>query len=79
MKGFLQRDNQTINWLDMTNLIEQADLGKRGSAEVERAFKGSFAGSYFIRDGKIIGTARAISDGVTSSARAVLLQRPKRP
>lgn len=67
MNNFLRRGNQEIDWIALTRLIDLAGLGKREPTEVEQAFKASFAVSYYIRDEKIIGAGRAISDGVTSS------------
>lgn len=58
----------SVDWKALAQLIEVAGLGPRDSQVVERAFRGSFAVCFLYQETTLIGAARAISDGATSSA-----------
>jgi ribosomal protein S18 acetylase RimI-like enzyme len=55
------------DWVGLAQLIEAAGLGKRDPNLTERIFKGSYALCFAYEEARLIGTARAISDGVNSS------------
>ncbi len=57
-----------INWHDICDLLRRGELGERDPHIAQLVFCGSYA-SVFAWDGvRLIGAARAISDGIASSA-----------
>lgn len=67
----------SIDWNALAQLIERAGLGPRDSNVVERAFRGSFVVSFLYEGTTLVGAARAISDGTTSSAIYDLVVAPE--
>jgi ribosomal protein S18 acetylase RimI-like enzyme len=61
-------DCTRVQWHVLANIIEQAGLGTRTPALVERAFRGSYTCCFAEEDGTLVGAGRAISDGVSNSA-----------
>jgi ribosomal protein S18 acetylase RimI-like enzyme len=64
----IRHDSIEMNWNTLVQLIDDAGLGKRDPAVLERVFRGSFAVCYAYEGSRLVGAGRAISDGVTSSA-----------
>ncbi len=68
MIKFIVDKNHNINWEEAVDVIAKAPLGNREPEKIMRAFKSSFAVTYVFDDEKLIGLARAISDGEYQSA-----------
>ena len=64
----ISSDCAGVDWQALTDLIRRAPLGDRPVALTERVFTGSYLCVFAYSDGRLVGAARAISDGVTSSA-----------
>ena len=67
-KLVITSDCTGIDWHEVSDLIRRAPLGERDAALVQRVFTGSYLCAFATIDGRLVGAARAISDGVTSSA-----------
>ena len=65
----LRSDHSDTDWTELAELLGAVGLlGKQTPDFVERVFRGSYAVTYAFLGGKLVGTGRAISDGVKSSA-----------
>ena len=64
----LTTDCAAVDWHELCDLLRRAELGERDVAIAERVCRGSYLCVFAYLDGRLIGSARAISDGVTSSA-----------
>jgi len=65
----LLSDHSVIDWAELAALLGATGLlGKQTPDFVERVFRKSYTATYAFRKGKLVGTGRAISDGVKSSA-----------
>ncbi len=64
----IKSDCTDVDWHELTDLIRRAPLGERDVALAQRVFTGSYLCAFAYLNGRLIGAARAISDGVTSSA-----------
>jgi ribosomal protein S18 acetylase RimI-like enzyme len=64
----LSDDLSRVYWAVLAEVIERAPLGTRDPSQLERAFRGSYHCCFAYHEGKLIGAARAISDGVSHSA-----------
>ena len=53
-----------VDWQDVATLYEQARTCRRSPDELEAAFSNSFATVFLWRGGRVVGAARALSDGV---------------
>jgi len=64
-----KRNTKNVNWLDMKNsyILSDWDTG-RTPEQLKKAFDGSYTVCFSYINTEIIGTARAISDGVDSAA-----------
>ena len=61
-------DTNTINWDKAARIFELAPLGTREPVKLKRAFENSFSKIFVYNDEKLIGLARAISDGEYQAA-----------
>jgi GNAT superfamily N-acetyltransferase len=61
-------EHDSVDWVYLARLLEEANLGKRDPTVVERAFRGSAAVCYAYDGCHLIGAGRGISDGVACSA-----------
>jgi ribosomal protein S18 acetylase RimI-like enzyme len=57
-----------VDWLELGALMERTGLGNRPPSITRAVFEGSYACAFAWHQAHLIGCARAISDGVTSSA-----------
>ncbi len=57
-------DCDTVDWRELAALIEFAPLVKRDPDDLRRAFENSYAVYFAYREGRLVGCARATSDGV---------------
>lgn len=53
-----------VDWADVAAIYEQARTCRRAPEELEAAFSNSFATVFVWRGGRVMGAARALSDGV---------------
>ena len=60
----ISQDCDTVDWQALADLIENAPLTRRDPADLRRAFANSYAVCFAFSGGQIVGTARAMSDGV---------------
>ena len=67
-KLVITSDCAGVDWHELIDLIRRAPLGERDAALAQRVFTGSYLCAFATIDGRLVGAARAISDGVTSSA-----------
>lgn len=59
---------ENINWQDVSDVLWRSNLSKRSAQEQEKIFMNSYA-VVFVYDGdRIVGVARALSDGVCQAA-----------
>lgn len=63
----LTEDTAGVDWSAFCALFQRAGLGERKPAVAEAVFAGSYACCFAWDGATLIGTARAISDGVNSS------------
>lgn len=59
----LTEDHENIDWLLLAEVYEKAPLGTREPYKLEAVFKNSEHKCFLFDQNKIIGAARAISDG----------------
>lgn len=64
----IHSDCTAVDWHELRELIRRAPLGEREVELTKRVFTGSYLCAFAYLDGRLVGAARAISDGVTSSA-----------
>jgi GNAT superfamily N-acetyltransferase len=64
----ISSDCTGVDWYELRELIRRAPLGERDVETLKRAFTGSYLCAFAYAEGRLVGAARAISDGVTSSA-----------
>ena len=57
-----------VDWLELGMLMARTGLGNRPPSIAQAVFAGSYACAFAWDQAKLIGSARAISDGVASSA-----------
>lgn len=57
-------DLQGIDWSALADMYARAPLCQRDPADLERAFRNSYLVCFARRGGKVVGAARANSDGV---------------
>lgn len=59
----LQTDLERVDWSELAELYDKAQLGKRVPAQLERSFRNSCLTCIARIDGKAVGAGRVISDG----------------
>jgi aralkylamine N-acetyltransferase len=64
MKIDYRRSLDGIDWQTLANVIRDAGLGQSNPEDLRRAYKNSALYVFAFADDKLIGAARAISDGV---------------
>lgn len=64
----INSDCNAIDWQELRELIRRAPLGEREVELTKQVFTGSYLCAFAYLDGRLVGAARAISDGVVSSA-----------
>lgn len=57
-----------VDWKALASILALGSLGTRDPAHLKRVFAGSHLACFAYDTGQLIGTGRAISDGVGSSA-----------
>ena len=60
----LRQNGEAVDWHAMAKLMEAVGFGWREPALLAQIFAGSFAVCYACNGDKLVGAARAISDGV---------------
>lgn len=69
MEFSLSTDIESISWKELACLFELAPLGKRREPEIlEVAFRNSQLSVFAFHGAKLVGTGRALSDGVWRAA-----------
>lgn len=68
MSWILTEDMAGVDWAEFCTLLHRAGLGERTPEKAQLVFAGSYACCFAWDQQKLIGAARAISDGVASSA-----------
>lgn len=53
-----------VDWARLADIYARAPLGERSAADLKRAFANSYVCCFAWVDGKLVGAARATSDGV---------------
>lgn len=61
-------DTNNINWIEVLQVIEKAGLSTRSVEITQRAFENSYRKVFIFDKDKLIGTGRAISDGISQAA-----------
>lgn len=61
-------DTSNINWREVRGVIEKAGLSTRSVEITQRAFENSYRTVFVFDSHHLIGTGRAISDGVSQAA-----------
>lgn len=64
MDYFIKLDYEGINWSDVCGVIKKAGLATHSLEDTEKAFKNSFVSVLIFHNNLLIGTGRAISDGI---------------
>jgi len=65
----LTSDTENISWVELARVLELAPLGKKRDPEkLEIAFKNSMIKVFAFDGEKLVGTGRALSDGVWRAA-----------
>ncbi|WP_099469389.1 GNAT family N-acetyltransferase [Konateibacter massiliensis] len=59
---------EDVNWQEVSEVLERSGLSKHPAWEQEIIFKNSYAVSFVYDENKIVGVARALSDGVCQAA-----------
>lgn len=59
---------ENINWQEVAEVIKRAGLSDRPAADQEIIFNNSYAVVFVYDDEKIVGVARALSDGLSQAA-----------
>lgn len=68
MSYVVKLDCNDIDWKNVLEVIQRAGLSVRSAEETQKAFENSFLRVFIFDEGKLIGTGRAISDGVYQAA-----------
>ena len=68
MNWRLTESTDGVHWEELCALMRRTGLGERQPERTESVFSGSYACCFAWDQTRLIGCARAISDGVTSSA-----------
>ncbi|MBO7515587.1 MAG: GNAT family N-acetyltransferase [Lachnospiraceae bacterium] len=63
-----QTEKENINWEQVAEVLRRSGLSDHSAQEQETAFRNSYATVFVYDDEKIVGVARAISDGVFQAA-----------
>lgn len=61
-------DKEDINWQEVSDVLKRSGLSDHTALEQEIIFKNSYAVVFVYDDSKIVGVARALSDGVCQAA-----------
>ena len=64
----LQITCEGIDWVSVADVIEKAGLGTRVAEQTQKSFEDSYARVFAFDGSKLVGTGRAISDGIYQSA-----------
>ncbi len=64
----LRQNGDAVDWHALSKVMEAVGFGWREPALLAQIFAGSFAVCFAYEGDKLVGAARAISDGVRSSA-----------
>jgi GNAT superfamily N-acetyltransferase len=64
----LTTDCSAVDWRALCELLQRAALGERDVEITQRVYTGSYLCVFAYLEDQMVGSARAISDGVTSSA-----------
>lgn len=59
---------EDVNWQEVADVLERSGLSKHPAWEQEIIFKNSYAVVFVYDEDKIVGVARALSDGVCQAA-----------
>ncbi len=59
--------DEPIDWTELSNLYRIAPLGDKKPEDLKRAFTNSMFKCFVLNDGLLIGTGRALADGVDCS------------
>lgn len=57
-----------VNWSDVRNLLKKVGMAIIPQDSLKKAFENSFAIIFVLKEGKLVGMGRAISDGVCQAA-----------
>lgn len=68
MSYIIKLDTKDINWVEVREVIEKAGLSTRTVELTEKAFKNSYRKVFIFDKSRLIGTGRAISDGIAQAA-----------
>ena len=68
MRWRITETTDTIDWHELSVVMQRTEMGERDAADVEAVFTGSYACCFAWQQHQLIGGARAISDGYRSSA-----------
>jgi ribosomal protein S18 acetylase RimI-like enzyme len=68
MSYTIKLDTEDINWIEVRAVIEKSGLSTRSVELTEKAFKNSYRIVFIFNNDKLIGTGRAISDGIAQAA-----------
>lgn len=68
MNWQLTEDTAGIDWVYLAMIMQRTGMGERRPKTIKAVFQGSYACCFAWDQQNLIGGARAISDGVTSSA-----------
>jgi aralkylamine N-acetyltransferase len=58
-----QRDSRGIDWQELVRLFQLANMGGRGGDKVRRGFENSTVVCFALDSHRLVGAARALSDG----------------
>jgi len=59
----IKRELNDVNWEELSTVFERVQWGRRDPEALRRAYHKSFAVCFAYDDDRLVGTARAISDG----------------
>lgn len=63
MNIILNDNPGSVDWTELTGVFERAPLGVRDPEKLRRAFEKSHVRCFAYCEGRLVGAARAISDG----------------
>lgn len=61
-------NSDNINWEEVCEVLHKAGLSTRSADETQKAFEGSYLKVFVFHEERLVGTGRAISDGVYQAA-----------
>jgi len=64
----LQSDCLNIDWREVYHLLQEAGLATYPPQTLQRAFENSYAVVFALKDSRVIGSGRALSDGAYQAA-----------